>query len=34
MGTLTEDVYIESEIHYMRGVELKDSILPTGQKIY
>jgi len=30
MGTLTEDVYIENDKHYMRGVELKDSILPNG----
>ena len=32
--TLTEDVYIDSQNHYIRGVELKDSKLPYGKKEY
>ena len=32
MVSLTEDVYVDGHNHFIRGVEIKDSLLPGGKK--
>ena len=32
MTSLSEEVYVDNHNHFIRGVELKDSLLPDGRK--